>query len=627
MEAIKHIIIEDLIARQSAAEAAMLQEFENGSFTLQNPLVRLNPFFICPCAAVVLFKTEKETAVTVTVRGKSPGADFTQTFPSSRVHILPILGLYPDFDNTVDIQLYQGVKKTLLLKTEPAADAVGLIAMQTTAEHLGENLIVVTPAGFAKLTGFDYAGDIRFYVNINVQMGIKKLKNGRLLIGSGRQLKPPYYSMSLYVLDMVGKIYNEYLVPGGYHHDQAEMPDGDLLVLSGDRHGNTVEDVCVRLDRATGAVKKTWDFKDFLTPGEGASGFATEEDWFHNNAVWYDEKTQSITLSGRHIDAMVNIGVDTDKINWILGDPDGWPEDKKKYFFKPESEKEFFWQYAQHACLITPGGDVMCFDNGTLRSKNKEHYLKNKDNFSRAVRYKINTDNMTIEQVWEYGRERGTDFFSQHISNIEYYGEGRYLVHSGGIQFYDGVPAERLLTELSDPLVRRECVTLELCHDKVVLELRLGSNYYRATKLPAYNVEGIQLGSQKARKLGGLGVTEKSDVGTLPEPCGEPLPESCMAHLVEESDKFALKARFERGQNVRLLLAQGNVMYGYDVDTTGGRFTRFSGAPYIQPDDRNTSTSVNKEGLPGTYDVKIIIDGKLYETGIKVTGDTPLFAR
>ena len=60
---------------------------------------------------------------------------------------------------------------------------------------------------------------------------------------------------------------------------------------------------------------------------------------------------------------------------------------REAYFLKPVGDLE--WQYEQHACLITPAGDVMTFDNGHYRSKNPEHYRLGKDNYSRGVRFSI----------------------------------------------------------------------------------------------------------------------------------------------------------------------------------------------------------------------------------------------
>lgn len=84
----------------------------------------------------------------------------------------------------------------------------------------------------------------------------------------------------------------------------------------------------------------------------------------------------------------------------------------------------------------------MLFDNGHFRSKDPAKRILNKDNFSRGVRYRIETEQMTIEQVWQYGKERGAEFFSPYICNVEYYDEGHYLVHSGGIGYEDGETCE-----------------------------------------------------------------------------------------------------------------------------------------------------------------------------------------
>ena len=63
------------------------------------------------------------------------------------------------------------------------------------------------------------------------------------------------------------------------------MDNGDILVLAEDPDFVTVEDVVVLLDRETGKIKKRWDLKDCLTPGDGPSGGYTDRDWFHNNAL------------------------------------------------------------------------------------------------------------------------------------------------------------------------------------------------------------------------------------------------------------------------------------------------------------------------------------------------------
>ena len=608
-----------LVARQNEAEKAMLEEFHNGNYTLENPLVKLNPYFVNPLAAVVMFTTEKEVAVTVRVLGKEAEGTMKHTFPKAKEHVLPIVGLYGGYKNQVEIELYRGAKTTIEIETAPLADTVPkLIKMETTAEYLRDELIFISPALDSLATGFDYQGEVRWHLNIPCVFDLKRVKNGNILIGSHRLLKIPYYMSGIYEMTMAGKIVKEFSLPGGYHHDQFEMEDGNLLILTEDLTSETVEDMCVLVDRETGEILKTWDYKNFLDPKKVAhSGSWTEEDWFHNNAVWYDKNTNSLTFSARHIDAMCNIDYDSGELNWIIGDPEMWPEEYQKYFFKPVGDGEFDWQYEQHANVILPDGDVMCFDNGHFRSKNPANRILNKDNFSRGVRYRINTDDMTIRQIWQYGKERGQEFYSQYICNVEYYKEGHYMVHSGGIQYYGEDASEKFAALMKDdPMVRTRSITVEVLDDKKMLELEVDGNFYRAEKLHLYHDgDNLQLGEGK--RLGQMGRTKEFETIIEMDSCGEDLPHIYEPSVIEEDDRFTFKATFESGQLVMLMLEQGEEKHGYFISTAASPFAALCCGTFIEKDARKVSCSVNKAGLKGTYDLRMVVDDKKYETGIK----------
>ena len=47
-----------------------------------------------------------------------------------------------------------------------------------------------------------------------------------------RDRNMPYYTAGVCEMDLVGKIYTEYRIPGGYHHDQFEMEDGNCLLYT-----------------------------------------------------------------------------------------------------------------------------------------------------------------------------------------------------------------------------------------------------------------------------------------------------------------------------------------------------------------------------------------------------------
>ncbi len=616
--------IHHLVVRQYEREQEMLEELRKGNYTLENPYVVLNPYFVNPLTAMILFKTEKEEPVTVTVKGKEEAGNITHTFPAGTEQILPVLGLYPEFENTVEVSLPDGRSHQIKIQTDKVENMpYQADYIKTTSEYMDGNLMFVTPAGDSLAGGYDYRGDCRWHLVEPFIFDMKPAKNGHILIGSNRLLNMPYYTAGVCEMDLIGKIYTEYRIPGGYHHDQFEMEDGNLLILTQEKNGATGEDMCVLVDRNTGEILKSWDYKKVLPQDVAKSGSWSEHDWFHNNAVWYDKKTNSLTLSGRHQDAVINLDFETGELNWIIGDPEGWPQEMvDKYFFTPVGDGDFDWQYEQHACMVLPDGDIMMFDNGHWRSKNKEHYRLNRDNFSRGVRYHIDTENMTIEQVWQFGKERKNDFFSSYISNVEYYRDGYYLVHSGGMGYNHGVTCEELpvYMNLEDPECVLKSITVEVMDGEVVYEMHLPSNYYRAEKMRLYH-DGANLTLGKGRVLGCLGVTGEFETEVPAEAKGNLLPDYCQANLTEEDDRIVFKAMFRKGQLVMFQLEKEDdpeEVHRYFISTSAKKFLAMCSGTFLPKDDREVTLNVDKEGLHGVFDVRVIIDEEKFETGIKL---------
>ena len=145
-----------LIERQQESEDKMLKEFEAGNYTIDNPMVVVNPYLIVPLSAVVLFMTDTETAVTVTVRGKERYGDIRHTFPKAQKHILPVLGLYAGYENKVEIELYRGKKKTITIQTEELdKDVPVCISMKTSPGYLRDQMIFISPALNQLATAYD----------------------------------------------------------------------------------------------------------------------------------------------------------------------------------------------------------------------------------------------------------------------------------------------------------------------------------------------------------------------------------------------------------------------------------------------------------------------------------------
>ena len=612
------VVTESLITKQSKYEEELITK----GYTIDNPNVVLDPYHNSPLTALVMFETEQEVTPTITVHGEDELSTFSHTFESSKIHYLPVYGLYPDTENTVTITYTEDgeeKEKELKIKTEALPeDFILPTSVEADKENLSNDLYFFTPSSKGYTCAYDVNGDVRWYLSSNALWDNARLENGHLLISTERLINSPYYMTGLYEIDLLGKIYQEYSLPGGYHHDYDELPSGNLLVASDDFNNpsGTVEDYIVELDCTTGNIVKTFDLKDVLPMEEGKSENWINYDWFHNNAVWYDEATNSITLSGRHQDAVINIDYESGELNWIIGDPTNWSEEYQKYFFTPVGD-DFEWQWSQHAAMITPEGYVFILDNGNNKSKVKEEYVSAENSYTRGVMYKIDTDEMTIEQVWEYGKERGSEFYSPYISDVDYIEKDHYIVHSGGIVYKDGkVQNQPAGLGGADELVSD---TVELLNDEVIFEIKLPTNNYRVEKMNVYEVGEYQKG--QAKRLGSLGKTEVTKTGFGLSSSTSDLKEIKEEHEIEftkEEDRLVFTGRFKRGVDVNIVLYQDLFTKVYNVSISKKPYTALCVDIFSEEETENGITVtkyINAEGLSGKYSIYLEVDGKLYNSG------------
>ena len=591
-------------------------DFTSEGYTIDNPKIIVNPYEISPLTALVIFETEEEVSPTVTVVGEDEHSTFTHTFDANTVHYLPIYGLYADTSNEVIIS-YGDVEKKVAIKTEALPDDFIMpTRVEAQKSKLDNELYFFSPSSSGYTCAYDVNGDVRWYLTINALWDINRLDNGHLMVSTERLVNSPYYMSGLYEMDLLGKIYTEFSLEGGYHHDYFELPSGNLLVASNDFNNDdgTVEDVIVELDRNTGKIVKTWDLKDILNMEDGKSENWTQYDWFHNNSVWYDEATNSITLSGRHQDAVINIDYETGELNWIIGDPTNWSEEYQKYFFTPVGD-DFEWQWSQHAAMITPEGYVFILDNGNNKSKIEEEYVPAEDSYTRGVMYKIDTDKMTIEQIWEYGKERGSEFYSPYISDVDYLAKDHYIVHSGGIVYVDGKNSnEPAGLGGADALVSD---TVELLNDEVIFEIVLPTNNYRVEKMSLYQEnEDFQL--KEAKRIGSLGETEKEDTKLGFVISNKDISEFDRDFSVtKEIDRLVVSGRFKRGEDVNVLLYNGMKYEVYHIQVSKKPYTALCLDIFTEDETENgivINKYINDEGLSGRYSIYLEVDGTIYDT-------------
>ncbi|MDR2173182.1 MAG: aryl-sulfate sulfotransferase [Burkholderiales bacterium] len=320
--------------------------------------------------------------------------------------------------------------------------------------------------------------DLGSIYNAGVMMGFRQNPDGALSWGFGqRYVKYDIMGREIFNRRLPDN-YNDfshsmYLSPNGNYFlrvasSNYKRPDG--------KNVRTVRDVIAEIDQS-GVVIDEWRLFEILDPyrdvvlktldqgavclnidPDAAGKTATAEElammdssdqfgdivgsgagrnWVHVNSVYHDTEDDSIIISSRHQSASIKIGRDK-KVKWILGSPEGWKGEFQKAILTPVDangkkikcenstcEGDFDWTWTQHTSFKIDSkskGDILylsVFDNGDGRGMEQPAMPSMK--YSRAVVYKIDQKNMTVQQVWEYGKERGNNWYSPVTSLTEYH--------------------------------------------------------------------------------------------------------------------------------------------------------------------------------------------------------------
>ena len=566
------------IEKQDILEKEMFSDIQE--YTIDNPKIILDPYNSNPLSALIIFKSDTIIPITLTIKGKD-NIDIINTFPENNIHYIPVLGLYEDYDNQVILSTNDN-SYTYTIKTDSLDNNIkDYDELYVDKSYKDDDIYLVSPAGNGNVLGYDYLGNIRYYHNYeNAPVwDFRKLNNGLYIRSTDRLNNQPYYNTGFVVTDLLGKIYREYTLPDGYHHDLCQLDNNNFLVLSNEYEDNTIEDIIIEIDYETGNIIRTIDLKDIIPLEQGKSENWSEEDWFHNNSISFDKYNNSIILSGRHQDIVISIDYDTNELEWILGNPDGWSQDMKQYFLKPLNELEY--TYSQHAAKVIDNNRIMIFDNGNNRSKNKDTYLDPKDNYSRGVIYEIDHDNMTVTQLYEYGKERGSEFYSNYVSDIDYIQEDNYLITSGGIVYDNNIIQNQPFAFYENATAKS--IIVEVNNNKVLYELKLPYNTYRTEKIDLY--DNLYYGLEKGLNLGNQEDTFYKEIieeEIKPTKTLEDLKENEI-EVVLEHDRLSVKGVYHKSDLVDIIIVKDNKQYVYEVPTKLTSYTAM--CAYIPNDD------------------------------------------
>ena len=232
---------------------------------------------------------------------------------------------------------------------------------------------------------------------------------------------------------------------------------------------------------------------------------------------------------------------------------------------------------------------------------------------------------MTIQQVWQYGKERGSEFYSPYISDVDYIDNNHYIVHSGGIVRVDGKPSNQPAGLSDSDNIELLSDTVELINNQVVFEIKLPTNTYRVEKMNPYSDAKFKLG--KAKQLGSLGETKPTEISqSLIFTSHQPDDNYSQydIKLSQEDDRLVVQGQFKRGQEINIILRRGLSNRIYNLRVSKRPYTAMCVDLWSEDEVRDgiaVTKYINSSGLKGRYCIYIEIDGQIYNTGQYVKFD------
>ena len=492
------MFIDNRIKEQEKTEQELRAYYMAGEYHFENPLVIQDPYKTAPLTALVIFDTEEPSQISLHIPGGGLKTAVDFAFPGySKHHELPILGLYANTLNHVTLSMQVqggGIKQTEIdLQTEPLPLTTPIFRVDFADANRYSPGFNFPSLDFKPV--FDLEGNVRWYSSRESFRIFSRMENGHFLF---TYLTGDQKQTAVFEQDLLGKIYTTYYIEAGIHHDIHELPGGNLLMTSSDPLSGTIEDLILEIDRRNGHIIRTFDLKDYLDVSRPAEIGLPENDWLHMNSIVYDPSDRSIIFSSRAQSAVVKMSYPGMQIKWILGSHDNWSEKYQPYLLTPLGEN-FEWPWSQHhATLLTPRNpdenilDILLYDNGQYRSFDLATAFSPPESYSRVVHYRIDEEAMIIEQIWEYGKERGPALLSTfggsayQLSNANVLGDWGSIARDSA-----GNP---VLKPGSNDSMQSTLIEIDPQTDQVIFECTVpGQGIYRAFRAGFY--DGYSVGN------------------------------------------------------------------------------------------------------------------------------------
>ncbi|WP_317855635.1 aryl-sulfate sulfotransferase [Chakrabartyella piscis] len=478
---------------QAGLDEIYLTTIAENEFTPANPYIIVNPYEIAPQSALIVFETEEAVSVITSIQGKTPETTITHTNKDATTyHEIPLIGLY-EGENVVEVLLSNGESYLYSITTQDiptgymSEDTIDVLASDVS--QLSDGLYVLKNTGRTLL---DVNGDVRGYFTIGLATsGCDEVtKDGHLFVSIDEYTN---YSAIL-ELDYMGQVYREiYTNDMNTHHEGYLIDDSTLLLGTSYIDLDTYE-----------VTYYNPAFEDIFNYAGGSVEVRSygDMDALHLNTIEYGGDGY-ILVSLRNQHAVAKLSYPELEVQWVLSVYDnaymGWED----VYLTPIGD-DFEWFYSQHDVSLVRENedgtmDITIFDNGVHRGLDIYADYPDDELYSRMVCYRVDEENMTVEQIWDYGEELGNQYLGFVHGSTQYIPESN--TYLGNFDAHDAIETG------GSEVPRVACYIIELTEDKeVVLEFALGAACYRTEKLLAevlYSAwEGIGVSTKEYAFIG-----------------------------------------------------------------------------------------------------------------------------
>lgn len=568
------------IIKQQEEVDKNINNYLKAGYTIDEPKILNNPYQLSPLTSLIIFTTEKEIEIKVSINGK-----YVTTMEKSKEHLIPIYGLKDDFENEIELSYDDKVYNYTITTDKFEGNK---LEIEKTSDKLDESLYLLSP-NFTSNRIYDKNGTLLWYIDGDYAGDIEYIDNNKFYISDSNQgvngVKINY--PSFLKMDYLGKIYNQYVSDYGLHHELVQLENNKMLVLGANDDSDFLEAVLYIMDLNTGKIEGFIDMYEVLhdIDSEWIKQFGTNFDFVNNSAV-YDEKTKDLLISVRGLNSIMMVNMETHEIKWIFGNPELYSEKFSKYLLKYDGR----YPSGQHTAFYY-NGLLGIHDNDYNMFDIKKTIGEYKNNYSSSDLYEINLENMSIKKVWTY------DSNKQEFSKVA--GAFKVLENENKLINYGwSINKNNKGSVLLNDENYLRGVIIELDKDDNVL-------FKATTKDLTYRVYKVELYEEKTENYSIESYKKVSDLNTP-----KPIKTSSIVNKLQNAKKFdgeinsyvnriGITYEFNQDDEINLyLVSKSNKTYKYAYKSK----------------DKDLPSSINTSINNGKYSIYLEVNNELFDT-------------